>query len=1130
MHTPKLAARLLCMLLCLHMTYIAGHAQNTSVPLRDALKKITKTFGTRFVYDRDEIANKTTTYDLTKIKGQSLEDVLKAVLYPQGLVFLYVKANYYTIVPKNRVGDLNASRNEETRPIVSMTPERPTVRDLGRVDPSITGVVTDANGNRLAAVTVTTLPDKKASVTTSADGTYHITPTPATTRLQFSSIGYDTRSIPVNSPGATYVVMEVKVKGLEQVVVVGYGEQKKVTLTGSVSTVTGKELTEVPGANITQSLAGRLSGLIAYNRSGQPGADDATLLIRGLSTTGDNSPLIVIDGIPRSSFSRLDPNDIESISILKDASAIAVYGARAANGVILITTKRGFAGKTTIIYSVNVGDQKAVNLAKPLDSYHTALLWNQAWQNEGTFNPSLGGAKGFTDSALNLIKTGANPDRFSNTNWYDAVVGTNALQTQHNLSINGGSEKSRYFISAGYLDQNGFYPSANFKRYNIRANFDATIADNLDFSLSVAGRIQDRKAPYTSPMSGALQTSPLEPIRYSNGTYHYDVPWVGNAYLVGQGAAGYSDATNNILENSMSLTYKIPKVEGLSIKGLVAFDKSFTFNKAFGKPYTTYVLNDDNSYSPRTNFPSANINESFYQAQSLTAEASASYLHTFNDHTIRGLLLYTQTQNYGDSLGAARTSFSSPVLDEINVGSTVGSTNSGTAGKNARKGVVGRFGYDFKSKYLFDFSFRYDGSDVFPPGHRYGFFPAFSGGWRISEEPFFKSHAPFVDNLKIRGSWGKAGNDRVGQFQYLSTYSIPTGVGYPFGGTSATAGQILNPGVIPNPNFTWEKAIMTNAGLEGSLWKGKLDFEADYFYKRTKDILVDRSFEVPSVVGGALPTENVGIVDNKGVEVSIGHHGAINKDFKYYIKGNLTYNRSKVVYYPEAASIAPALRKSGKPVSPDAVTGYLANGLYQSADEVTNGPTPLYANTKPGDIKYVDMNHNGKIDASDQVIISRGSTPGIIYGLSTGFTWKGFDMNLLFQGAADVRLYLSSLDSYSFYASDIVLFQYQTDNWTSTHTNASFPRLTVTSKNNQAVSSFWVRNSSYMRLKNAELGYTIPTAITRMAHIKELRFYINGSNLFTLSKIKHIVDPETGVNATAYPLVKVFNAGATLRF
>ncbi|MBS1563349.1 MAG: TonB-dependent receptor [Bacteroidetes bacterium] len=1108
----------------------AGYAQNSKpIPVREALKKITKVFGTRFVYDKAELDNKTTSYDLSRLKSQSLDEALKGVLYPEGLVFLYVKPNYYTIVPKDRVGKADDAAAVVSRSATTETQPLRSVSVSGHVMDVIAGQVTDRDGNGLSDVTIIARPDGE-TVSSGPNGNYRININPRIKQLEFSSIGYDNRVINIGDQNVINVILPVSIKGLETVVVVGYGTQKKATLTGSVSTITGRELTEVPAANLTQALAGRLSGLIAYNRSGQPGSDSATLLVRGLSTTGDNSPLIVVDGIPRASFARIDPNDVESVSILKDASSIAVYGARAANGVIMVTTKRGKSGKTVITYNVNVGMQKAVNLSHPSDSYTTALLWNEAWKNEGTFSPSLGGAKGFSDSAMNLIRTGANPDRFSNTNWYDAVVGGAAFQTQHTLSMNGGGTKTRYYVSAGYLNQDGLYPAANFKRYSLRANFDASIAEDLDFSLNMSGRVEDRKASYTSPMTAALQTSSLEPIQYSNGTYHYNVPWVGNAYLQGTGAAGYSNNTNNVLENSMSLTYRVPWVKGLSVKGLVAFDKTFTFAKLFGKPYIMYVLNDDNSYTPRTNLASASINESFVQNQSLKAEASVNYNRLFGDHAVKALLLYTQTQNSLDNLGAARNTFTSPVLDQINVGSTNGATNSGTAARNARKGIVGRAGYEYRGKFLFDFSFRYDGSDVFPPGQRFGFFPAFSGGWRISEEPFFKNSAPFVDNLKIRASWGKAGNDRVGQFQYLNTYTIPTTTGYPFGGTSATSGQILNPGVIPNANFTWEKAIMTNIGLEGSLWRGRLDFELDYFYKRTKDILVDRSFEVPSVVGGTLPSENVGIVDNKGFELTLGHQGSITKELRYFVKGNFTFNRSRVINYPEPASVPDALRKSGKQVSPDAVTGYLADALYQTADQVASGPTPLYPNTKPGDIRYVDVNGNKKIDAGDQVIISRGSTPGIIYGFNPGLSWKGFDMNVLFQGAADVRPYLGSLINNAFYAGGMQVYQYQEDRWTPDHTNASFPRMTITSKNNQIASSYWVRSSAYVRMKNIEIGYTFPHLILKKGSIGQLHLYLNGSNLFTISGIKNIVDPETGVNATAYPLVKVFNAGATISF
>jgi len=984
----------------------------------------------------------------------------------------------------------------------------------------------DLAGNRLKQTHVVST----NTTTTDADGTYAIHIPAGATHVRFSSIGYEDQSLPIDNSELLNVSLKIKISALVENVVVGYGEHKKVTLTGSVASVSGKELQQSPGNNLAQSLGGRLPGLIALNRSGLPGGDDPTLLVRGLSTTGDNSPLIVIDGIPRTSFSYIDGNDVQSITILKDAAAIAVYGARAANGVILVTSKRGIAGRTTITYTANVGIQNGIGLIPTLDSYHTALLWNEAWQNEGTFAPNAGGAKGYDDATLQIIKNQSNPDRYSNTDWYKKVLDPTAVQTQHNISINGGGNKAKYFVSAGYSDQQGFYPASDFRHYNLRGNLDANVARNLDFALNISARLEDRQNPNVTPVKNALMTPRIEPIQYSNGTYHYDVPWVGNSYLVSRGAGGYNHSTNNILENSMSLIYHIPSVPGLSVKGTVAFDKTFTFVKIFTRPYTSYILNDDNSYTARSVPASglATLSESYSQSQSLTAEASISYYRRFKRHGVNALLLYTQTQNSGDSLAAARSNFPSAALDQLSVGSTVGATNAGIGRQNARKGLVGRLGYSFSSKYLFDFSFRYDGSDVFPLGQRYGFFPALSAGWRISEERFFKEHVQLVDNLKLRGSWGEAGNDRVGQFQYLSTYSIGAGASFG-GGPSAAAAPILVPGVVANPSFTWEKAIIRDIGLEATLWKGLLSIEADYYYKRTKDILATNA-AIPAVLGGTLPASNIATVDNRGFEISATLQRTIGK-ITYRLGGNATFARSKVVSYPDPVSTPAALKLTGKQVSPDAVTGYLANGLYQSQQEVTSGPTPLFANVAPGDIKYVDMDKNGVLNASDKVIVSRGITPGVMYGITAGASYKGLDLTLFFQGAGDTRVYIPSLINNSFYAGYQTLYPFQQDHWTSTNPKASFPRMSVTRTNNQQTSSFWVRNADYLRLKSVELSYTLPASLIRGLKSGPIRIYVNGSNLFTVTKEK-IIDPELGYdqNVNSYPLVQVFNAGVNITF
>lgn len=1023
--------------------------------------------------------------------------------------------------------------------VITREPERNTAV-------AVTGIVTDEKDNPLPGLTVTVKGQTQSQTSTNNDGRFTMQVPGANATLIFSYVGFATQEVPLNGRTSISVKMKQVYGALNEVLVVGYGQQTKATLTGSVSAVSGADLAKVPAPNITQSLAGRLPGLIAYSTSGRPGADNATLLIRGLSTTGDNSPLIVIDGIPRSNFdasgavpgtsvtvnalSYLDPNDIESISILKDAAATAVYGARAANGAILVTTKRGTEGAASITYTGNVGSQRAAFLLKPLDSYTSTLIWNQAWKNEGTFAPTAGGARGYTDAALEAIRTGSDPNRYANTDWHKTVFGGTALQTSHNLSVSGGGQKNRYFVSGGYFNQEGIYKGVQLKRYNIRSNLDGKVSNRLDYSLNLSGRVENNYSTPANPQTAFL-TSSLEPVQYTNGTYHYvnNGFVIGNPLLDANGTGGNTLITNNFFESSGSLSYKVPGIEGLTLKGTMAFDKYYIFTKSFRTPYITYTLNDDNSYTIPASVAAAkaNLSEAFTQYQSLTYETSLNYNHSFKSHNITALLLYTQTQNRGDNLRASRTNFASPALGELNLGSTTGQTNGGTANQNARQGVVGRVGYNFKNKYLAEFAFRYDGSDLFPASHRFGFFPAVSAGWRLSEEDFIKKSFPVISNLKVRASWGQAGNDRAGAFQYLNTYSVSTTTGYSFGGAAATAGQILTPNVIANTNFTWEKATTTNVGLEFGLWGNLLGATADYFYKRTSNVLASNTTAIPVIIGGTVPVGNYGTVDNSGFEIQLTHENTIGS-VNYFLRPNVTFNRSKVVYYPDAISTPNALKLTGKPVSPDAVTGYVSHGFYQSQDEINSGPTPLYPNVKPGDLKYEDTDGDGKITANDRVFISRGTTPGMIFGLNGGASYKNFDVNFLFQGAADTRQYITNYMSTLFIINANVSYELARNYWTPDNPNATFPRPTITSSNNKQTNSYWVRDASYVRLKSLELGYKLPTSVTNKLGIGGARFFLSGTNLFTLSHLKNIIDPENLM--TLYPLVQVYNVGVSVKF
>lgn len=1117
----KLTA-ILILACCLHVS--AGvFSQNitfsgTNVPLDKVFASIEKQTGYVFFY-KDEIIKDAQPVTI-HVKNAPIREVLEQCLKGQSLEF---------------------SIEDKTVFITRKTASTAAVIEKVRLpqDPiTVTGKVTDDQGNPLVGANVK-IKGSGIGTTTDNQGRFTLPNVDENAVLEISYVGRETQLVPVR--GKTPLVINLMQKNslLDETVVVAYGKEKKIHLTGSVATISGQEIQKTPLSNIGNALVGRMPGLISFNTTGQPGNDNPTLLIRGLSTLGDNSPLIVIDGIPRNSFAYIDPNDIESISMLKDASTIALFGARAANGVILITTKRGVSGKSSISYTANLAVQHPTRLIKSLDSYSTSILWNEAHKNEGTFNPSPGGVFGYNDATLEIIKNGTDPDRYANVDWYRTIFNRHTIQTQHNLSVTGGGDNMRYFVSAGYLNQEGLYPAANFKRYNLRANLDGTIANNLQFGLNLSGRTETNDAFYTYAFTGfgefasgngivtaALYTPNIEPIQYTNGLYHFSFPSGGNMYLNSKGEGGYNKTNNNLFESSLFLTYQFPFIKGLSAKALLAIDKSFIFKKSLNKPYTSYILNNDGTFAPRVNTTTTSLSEAFLQSQSITAEASLQYDRKFGNHTMKILLLGTQTQNKGDNFTAARSNLPTPGLDQLDLGSSNTATNSGSAFENARKSLVGRVSYNYNSRYLLDYSFRYDGSDVFPPGHRYGFFPAVAIGWVVSQEPFFKNIS-FIDYFKLRASYGQVGNDRVGQFQYLQTYQA-TGV-YAFGGSAATSVPALVPGVIPNPDFTWERATISNIGIEAVFIKNMLSIEADYFYKRTKNILVPPTSSVPAVLGGMAPLQNAGIVDSRGVEFTLKFHEQFN-DFILDVRPNFTINRSKVIFFPDPLGTPDHLKITGKPVSIDALKGYQAIGLYQSDDQIKSGAIPLYSNVKPGDIQYQDIDENGKINADDQIIITRGSTPRMIYGFNTAVGYKNLELNIFLQGAGDVETYLANEINNSFYAGIIQkAYDFQNDRWTLQNTNATYPRVTITSQNNRVRSSYWVRNSAYLRLKNAELAYTLSKQVFPKTGIQSIRLYINGSNLLTFSKLK-IVDPESGASAISYPILKLYNFGIQIAF
>lgn len=1098
-------------------------------PFLSAIRKIEQQTNFRFVYRNSDVKD---------LKGlniplatRSVKETLQQLLSTNGLTFSEVN---------NKI--LIAKMGSDV-----VLP--------GQAEVKITGIVLDDAGLPLPGVTIVIKGNREMSAATDLNGHFNITvPADGNQVLVFSYVGFKTQEMAIGSSTSLTVTMVAAAGSLQEVVVLGYSEQKKGNITGSVATVSGSELRQSGSANVSNSLVGRLPGLIAFQGSGQPGRDDSRLLIRGVSTFNDASPLIVIDGIPQESvttkglgaqavLAHLDPSDIENISILKDAGTAAVYGARAANGVILVTTRRGEKGVPSLNYTFNGGWQTPTMLAKAVNAYQYATLLNEMYKNENNFLPSAN--RGYTDPQLEEIRTGSNPDKYGNTNWYEALMKPSSFQQRHNISVNGGGEKSRYFVSGGYLGQGGAFRSSGFNQYSLRTNLDADISKNLKFSLNLNGRKEKTEdvLPGANPVFAYRAISPLYVSQFTNGSYNYiaipngtNTLINGSPYLLANGDAGYWRTNANILESVGALTYAFPFLKGLSAKGTFSYNKYTTFIKVFNKPYTTYIRNDNGSFTTRIagNGSKASLSQNYSDRETILAEASLNYKATFGKHNVEALALYTQTDNNGNYMLASRNNFPSPEIDQIFAGDPASQGTDGTAFKFARQSMLGRAAYNYAGKYLAEFSFRYDGSDVFPTDDRFGFFPSVSAGWVLSEESFLKE-SPVVNYLKIRGSYGRLGNDKVGTgFQYLNTYTLGTGLDgyYTFGNVDL---QALVPGVIPNAAFSWEVASVANIGAEAKLFGNKLGIEADVFSKRTSKILTSRSFQLPATVGGTAPVENIGTMDNKGFEIALNHQGNIGQ-VQYGVRPNFTYNRNKVIYRPEPKGTLPEQSVIGHPFSLLSGTGlsnlgYIADGLYQSTAEITSGPKPLYTNVAPGDIRYKDMNNDGKITPDDRRLIGKGDYPAIIYGISLSASYKGFDLNILMQGASQVEKYMVGQGEWAFSGTSVPLEKHL-DRWTPDNPDATYPRLFQNNLNNQAISTYWLRNGAYLRVKNIELAYNVPSTLLRPLKVSGVRMFVSGNNLFTFTKMKD-VDPEAlsgGFGASSYLIQKLVNVGLNVKF
>jgi TonB-linked SusC/RagA family outer membrane protein len=972
-----------------------------------------------------------------------------------------------------------------------------------------------------------------AGTSTNVDGRFSII-VPSNATLVFSHINFGSVEIAVNGKTSIDVELTPVNNTLTDVVVVGYNSQRKATLTGSVSTVKGADLVKSPQPNVSNSLAGRFSGMIINNRSGEPGYDGSGILIRGLATTGNNDVLIVVDGVPGQigGLERLNPNDIESISVLKDASA-AIYGSRAANGVILVTTKRGRTGKPSISASFNQGFSSPTRLPKMADAVTYATIMNEI----AYYNNTAGGMnQQYSQADLQKFADGSDPLNYPNTDWTDVTLRKTAPQNQANISVSGGSDNVKYYVSAGAIYQDGIYKNGatEYKQYNFRSNIDANITKDLKVGLYLSGREENRQFPVASAgnvFRSIYRAYSTIPAFYPNGLPSNGIEG-SNPAVMATNIGGLTRNPTQVFNGILRGSYDISAVKGLSIDGFLAIDKSWGFTKTFSEPYLLYTYDRvTDAYNKRIVGGSNNLatlNESHRNQSQATANIKLNFQRGFGNHNFNAFVGYEQSEITTEDFGAFRENFPTTQTPELSQGGAAATdrNNSGSSSNFTRKSFIGKISYNYNEKYLADVQMRVDGSSTFPRGNRYGYFPSVSAGWRISKEQFF--NVSFINELKLRASYGKLGNDNVGLFQYLNNYRL---------NNQLVLGSNVVPGIdltkLANEKIHWETAEKTDIGLEAIFLKN-FNIELIYFQQKRSNILATRNASIPSVSGivnpfgsdPLVPSENIGKVDSKGFEATLGYNKKTSSGFTYGISGNVTYAKSKIVFIDEASGVLDYQRQTGRPLN----TYLLYNnvGIFRTEDDLTKY-TRLTVN-KPGDLIYEDYNKDGKITADDQVRSKYGNIPEITYGVLLNAGYKSFDIAAVFAGQTHVSQYVlpESGTVGNFYSS------WSDNRWSPSNTAGSYPR--VDTRASASVngglynSTFWLDDASFLRLKNVELGYTLSPDVLARIKMQSVRVYLSAFNLFTITKVKDY-DPEgNSGSGQFYPQQRIINIGLNVGF
>lgn len=1008
----------------------------------------------------------------------------------------------------------------------------------------VTGVVTDAKGETLPLVSIKV---KGTSTTTSTDlnGKYTIAVPSGNALLVFTYVGFETREMPVAGKTVVNAVLQSSNKDLEEVVVVAYGTQKKASLTAAISTVKGEEILKSPTSNVTNSLAGRLAGVTVIQRNGQPGLNGADIRIRGVATPSNSAALIFVDGVERATFGDIDPNEIETISTLKDASATALYGIRGANGVIIVTTRGGKEGRPKISYSSNVSIQTYTGIPKQLNAYDNARLMNEAMLNDGLTSR-------WTDEELKKFQDGSDPYAYPDVNWFDYVTRKYYPQTQHNLNVSGGTSLVKYFASVGYLFEDGIFRDLNspygyktapsYNRYNFRSNVDFNFTKNLTVGVRLGGRLGKRYQP-SGPRaaSGSFSYDHLQGVisRILQTPAFAYAPELPGGLIAGNTDIGtnvwnplavltrwgYREDENNAIESVFNLNYKLDKItRGLSFKGLFSYDSYFDGTSRRNATWAEYLYDRQtglislNSNGTRINDePPGAILADFSGNVNSNIQLGFNYAHNFGRHNVSGMLQGVRQLKRTDRDGAT------------------------DAAPFAMQGIVTRSTYNYAEKYYLEFNLGYNGSEQFSGSKKYGFFPAYSAGWTVSNEHFLKGQK-WLSYFKIRGSYGKVGNDNIGndRFLFLTRYQTTTG-GIQFGiPGQLTSSRTVNLAQFGNPGVEWETGTKRNLGFESRFLRNRLSLTADVFDETRSGILFLRSSSQGNGVltfGEDYPAININKVYNKGYEIELSFNDRSGQ-LGYGISSQMSYAKNKYKYADDPFNTPENLKNEGQAINQH--RGYLTEGFFNSVEEVNEyiaRITPIGGrNPIPGDLRYKDVNGDKKIDQEDRVPIGYSNVPEYNFSITPNVSWKGLSLSVMFQGVANV-------------SSDVVLnennngfqmYEHQLNRWTeATKTTATWPALHFRGSGfyNYQLNDFILQNASYIKLRNVEFAWSLPKKWLAPVKLSSARIFANGQNLHTWTKFKMYLDPEQ-INTyntefskqSIYPSSRIYNVGVNLQF